>query len=308
MTTKINGNGNLTLENNRITGDFSNATLANRVMFQTSTVNSRTVLGLLPNGSGDGGNFVSYNTNAPANASTMGVYSTAGACTIDANKTGTGTYLPMTFYTGGAERMRIDAGGNISASSANASAGTSFNLTNTSTAAGSQAEVRVTQGAVASVLNCYNNTLSYIGTISNHPVAFLTNNTERMRIDTSGNVVVTNAGGGLGYGAGSGGTVTQATSKSTSVTLNKPTGQITMNNAALAAGASVQFTLANSLVAASDCISLSIVAASITQTSDYRLAWSITSGNVYIVLTNQSVSSLSQAVQINFAIIKGATA
>ena len=62
--------------------------------------------------------------------------------------------------------------------------------------------------------------------------------TERARIDSSGNVLVTNPAG-LGYGTGSGGTVTQATSKSTTVVLNKPTGQITMNGAALASGAVV---------------------------------------------------------------------
>ena len=53
----------------------------------------------------------------------------------------------------------------------------------------------------------------------------------------------------LGYGAGAGGTVTQATSKSTAVTLNKPTGKITMNNAALAANTTVQFNLNNNLIA-----------------------------------------------------------
>ena len=41
---------------------------------------------------------------------------------------------------------------------------------------------------------------------------------------------------GIGYAAGAGGTVTQATNKSTTVVLNKTTGQITMNAASLAAG------------------------------------------------------------------------
>lgn len=43
--------------------------------------------------------------------------------------------------------------------------------------------------------------------------------------------------GGIGYQTGSGGTVTQATSKSTAVTLNKLSGRITLNAEALAAGA-----------------------------------------------------------------------
>ena len=43
---------------------------------------------------------------------------------------------------------------------------------------------------------------------------------EKFRIDNAGNVLVTSSGG-LGYGTGSGGTVTQATSRTTGVTLNK---------------------------------------------------------------------------------------
>lgn len=47
----------------------------------------------------------------------------------------------------------------------------------------------------------------------------------------------------IGYSSAAQGTVTQATSKSTGVTLNKSMGKITMNAASLGAGASVTFTL-----------------------------------------------------------------
>lgn len=59
---------------------------------------------------------------------------------------------------------------------------------------------------------------------------------------------------GIGYATGAGGAVTQLTSKTTSVTLNKNCGQITMNAASLAAGATVGFTVLNSLVAATDFV------------------------------------------------------
>jgi hypothetical protein len=62
----------------------------------------------------------------------------------------------------------------------------------------------------------------------------------------------TSADGGMGYASGTGGTVTQLTSKSTAVALNKLCGQITMHNAALAAGARVSFVVTNSTVGASD--------------------------------------------------------
>jgi hypothetical protein len=62
-----------------------------------------------------------------------------------------------------------------------------------------------------------------------------------------------------GYVAGEGGTVTQATSKSTGVTLSKKCGQITMNAAALAADTTVTFTLTNTEVVATDIIILNHV-------------------------------------------------
>ena len=52
----------------------------------------------------------------------------------------------------------------------------------------------------------------------------------------------------LGYTTDAQGSVTQATSKSTAVTLNKSAGTVTMNNAALGATTSVSFTLNNSFI------------------------------------------------------------
>jgi hypothetical protein len=52
-------------------------------------------------------------------------------------------------------------------------------------------------------------------------------------------------GVGIGYATGAGGAVTQATDRTTGVTLSKLTGQITTNNASLAAGAEAEFTVTN---------------------------------------------------------------
>jgi hypothetical protein len=62
------------------------------------------------------------------------------------------------------------------------------------------------------------------------------------------------ASGTLGYATGNGGTVTQALNKGTGVTLNKITGEITLNAAGLAANTAVTFTLTNSTIAATDRI------------------------------------------------------
>ena len=127
-------------------------------------------------------------------------------------------------------------------------------------------------------------------------------------IDSNGSFLVTGTGtGSLGYGTGSGGTVTQATSKSTAVTLNKPTGQITMNNAALAAGISVSFNLNNTIIGASDILVLNKGNAG-TNGNTYTIKCTyIAAGVAEITVTNNSAGSLSEAININFAIIKGAT-
>ena len=74
--------------------------------------------------------------------------------------------------------------------------------------------------------------------------------------DFADGALIENAPVGIGYGLGAGGTVTQATSKSTAVTLNKPCGQITMNAASLAPGAAVQFNVLNSLMSRYDNVGL----------------------------------------------------
>lgn len=120
-----------------------------------------------------------------------------------------------------------------------------------------------------------------------------------------GNVTV-GGGGTLGYGAGSGGTVTQATSKSTSVTLNKPSGQITMHNAALAAGAAVTFEINNSTFASTDVVVFAFNSGATAGSYSVVQAYG-TTGVVGVTLRNVSAGSLSEAVVLNFAVIKGST-
>lgn len=122
-----------------------------------------------------------------------------------------------------------------------------------------------------------------------------------------GNTLHIGAGGGLGYGTGAGGTVTQLTSKSTAVTLNKPVGRITLSNAALGASTSTAFVVNNSLVAATDTIILSIQD-SISSNLAYQATISgVGAGSFTVAIRNVSAGSLSDAITINFAVIKGAT-
>jgi hypothetical protein len=107
----------------------------------------------------------------------------------------------------------------------------------------------------------------------------------------------------LGYTAAAQGTVTQATSKSTGVTLNKPAGVITMNNASLATATNATFTLTNSFISANDTVVLTISGGQATAGSYNVFANSLSAGSVSITLRNISGGSLSEAVVINFAIL-----
>lgn len=512
--TSLTDSGNLTFTGtgNRITGDFSNTTIANQVLFQTSTTNNNTQLRAIPNGTGTQSGFFFYDTSDTTN-NAFGAIRTVATTDVrlQSGITGTGTYLPMTFYTGGSEAMRIDTSRNVgigtsnpgvrlrvegandttfspnvfntrivgtnSATSGNAGAGIAFlgYTTGTSTfsdlafisgikanttdgnydgalvfgvrtnasGGGSFERMRITssgnvgigittvethlqvygagttstswtngdasgaalylrdsggaannggqllfgasQGSFAGIkgllangtgpagelifqtrtttgnivermriselgnvgigttairsatlvnaLNGYtasNNgaTNPYfqlyngnagtnlkhwrIGGISDGAIAFETVNdaysaaTERMRIDSSGNVLVTSSAL-LGYGGGSGGTVTQATSKSTAVTLNKPTGKITTNNAALAAGATVGFQCNNTFVTVNDTIILTFDAGLASVDANYSIRCSAGSGAIFFTLKNESGGSRSEAIGINFSVIKGST-
>ncbi|MES2135446.1 MAG: hypothetical protein V4502_00110 [Pseudomonadota bacterium] len=112
--------------------------------------------------------------------------------------------------------------------------------------------------------------------------------------------------GGIGYLTGAGGTVTQSTSKSNGVTLNKATGQITMNNAALAAGTTVTFTLTNSAIAANDILLLNHISGGTA--GAYTLNAQSAAGSASINVRNVTTGSLSEPVVISYAVIKGATA
>lgn len=106
----------------------------------------------------------------------------------------------------------------------------------------------------------------------------------------------------IGYASGAQGTVTQLTSKSTGVTLNKSAGHITMDAASLAATTNVTFTLTNSALSARDVLILNVSGAA---TAGAYNCWvsSMTAGSATITVRNISGGSLSEAVVLNFVII-----
>jgi hypothetical protein len=226
-TLKIGGTLTFNGSAQRITGDFSNATIASRAAFQTSTTNAVTSIGAIPNGTSVTTNFSAFSATDPDNSSITRMRVDGSASYFEAAKTGTGTYLPLIFNTNGSEQARIPTAGGF--------------------------------------------------TIS-QPT-------------------------GLGYGTGSGGTVTQATSRTTGVTLSKPTGAITMFSA-IGSVAAATFTVTNTLVAATDTIILNQKSG----TNLYILLVTAVAAGSFNITFYTTGGVATDAPVINFSLIKGVTA
>lgn len=120
-------------------------------------------------------------------------------------------------------------------------------------------------------------------------------------LSTTGNQTITGTGK-QGYATGSGGAVVQATNKSTSVTLNTPNGQITMNAASLAATSIVSFTLVNSVIEAGDIIVMNHISGGTL--GAYAFNASTAAGSASINVSNLTLGALTDAIVLRFAVIK----
>ena len=150
------------------------------------------------------------------------------------------------------------------------------------------------------------NSFQFINRVNGKGIAFYTTSgvvQKVMEVSEKGNVLLTSGTGALGYGAGAGGTVTQLTSKSTAVTLNKPCGMINTHTEALAAGATVYFQLNNSLLSIGDGV---IITNASYGTYSIRVGI-VTNGSAYIYITNTGGTSLSHVIPIQFQVIKGSS-
>jgi hypothetical protein len=175
------GNLIFTGTGNRITGDFSNATIANRVVFQSSTTNGATGITAAPNGTGVISSWNAQNSSDINNSATIAMRASDVDMSLRSGILGTGTYLPLTMYTGGSERLRIDTSGNLGIGTANPS--TKLDVSGNLRFSASNPAIELNNGG-PQVYSTVANTLQFatgggIGTA-----------TERMRIDSSGNLLV----------------------------------------------------------------------------------------------------------------------
>lgn len=104
------------------------------------------------------------------------------------------------------------------------------------------------------------------------------------------------------FGYATGGTVTQATSKATAFTLDAVSGRIVFNGSALAAWTNSSATWTNSFIGSFDTVSW--VQNSGTRGA-YGFGFDCANGTCTVWIFNNSSTSLSEAVAIEFNLIHG---
>lgn len=198
--------------------------------------------------------------------------SSSGSANVDPSFTVTNTGV-----------TRLSAGTGISLSGSNG------NVTiSTSTGAGTVTSVGVSSASL---------------TVSGSPVVAAGTITIDLPSTISVGNITANSTGGIGYATGAGGAVTQTSSRTSPVTLDKTTGAITLVSAAGSATYQT-FTVNNSTVAATDVI---IVNQKSGANKYIILVTAVATGSFNITFATTGGTTTEQPV-FNFAVIKGVTA
>ena len=120
---------------------------------------------------------------------------------------------------------------------------------------------------------------------------------------TATGVIVSTGTAGVGYATGAGGTVTQGTSRTTGVTLNKTSGAITLFSAAGTTTAAT-FTVTNSTVAATDVIILNQKSG----TDLYNLMVTAVAAGSFNISFRTTGGTTTETPVFSFAVIKAVAA
>lgn len=197
-------------------------------------------------------------------------------------------------------------------SSGSANVNPSFTVTNTGVtrlSAGTGIALSGSNGNVTISTSTGAGTVTSVGvsssslTVSGSPVVAAGTITIELPANITVGNITANSTGGFGYATGAGGTATQTGSRTASVTVDRPTGAITLVSAA--GSASYQtFTVNNTTVAATDVV----IVTQRSGTDRYIiLVTAVATGSFNITFATTGGTTTEQPV-FNFAVIKGVTA
>lgn len=145
-------------------------------------------------------------------------------------------------------------------------------------------------------------TLNVAGAVSNATTLNTVGN-----MTGSGSILSSAATGGIGYATGAGGSVTQAGSTSTAVTLNTESGIITLLGGSVATAGTIQFPLVNSNLGTSDNVVVNATGTNLASLVSLN-ACVPAAGTGQIVMRNVSGASILGTGAIQFSIYKGVQA
>lgn len=151
----LSANGGLTITglSARFIAPFSGATATGRLLFQTSSVNSFTAVGVIPSGTATSSFLQVFGGLDPDNSISGHIAALTAEVQIAATKYGgMGTFPPLNFYTSGVMGMQLDASSNLAVNGFVTAGAVPFKskLITGSMAAGSGGTVTVAHGLTAS--------------------------------------------------------------------------------------------------------------------------------------------------------------
>jgi hypothetical protein len=199
--TSLTGVSNVASATSLTLGSNGNTTAVTIDTSQNVGVNTTSMFGkfnVKQSNEGAGTNAASgFTIQRSSNDSYCGIQyqTTPDAWAISASYSSTGAYKPLIFETSDLERMRIDSSGNVGiGTSSPASVATGHTVLDVSAASGKSANIYIhgngTSGTSAGLQIQSSTGDCGIYQASNIPMAFSTNNTERMRILSGGQVSV----------------------------------------------------------------------------------------------------------------------
>ena len=126
-------------------------------------------------------------------------------------------------------------------------------------------------------------------------------------LDSNGNILLSGASSQLGFTTGAGGTVTQLTSRSTDVILNRPTGTIQVYSAVLNSLTSVNIPLVNNTIVPNDMVIVQHVSGGTLGLYNIT-AIATASGATITMRNNTATASPNEAPVLRFVVIKSVNA